>query len=114
VGPLLSNELPVPAKDGVGSDERSDLGEDPSSNSLAPNGKSSALSIGQSKSSTTKLLLENSVFLSEVFDNRILLTSDPAGHGGNKDLPGLKNGGHPSILPTRHASEQLSADWQTG
>jgi len=60
------------------------------------------------------LLLENSVFLSEVFDNRILLTGDPASHGGNKDLPRLNDGGHPSILPIQHDSEQLSAGWQTG
>ncbi len=36
VGPLLGNKLPVPAKDGVGGDERRYFGESPSSNSLAP------------------------------------------------------------------------------
>ena len=47
MGPLLSNELPVPPKDGVGSDERSNFGERASAN--------------------------------------------PAGHGGDEDLPRLED-----------------------
>jgi hypothetical protein len=35
-------------------------------------------------------LLENSVLLSEVFDDGILLAADPAGQGGNEDLPGVE------------------------
>jgi hypothetical protein len=41
-------------------------------------------------------------------------TADPIGEGGHEDLPRLNDGGHPSILPTQHDSEQLSAGWQTG
>ena len=77
--PLLGNKLPVPTKDGVGSDERSDFGEGPSSNCLASHGKPSALSIGQSESLAPELLLEYSVFLAKIFDDRVLLTGDPAG-----------------------------------
>ncbi len=73
-----------------------------------------ALSVGQSKSLATKLLLEDSVLLAEVFDNRIMLTGDPAGQGGNEDLPRLKDDGHPLILPTPRANRQLSAGGETG
>ena len=108
------NELPVPTKDGVGSDERSDFGEGPSSNSLAPHGKSSALSVGQSEPSATELLLENSVLLLEIFDDRILLTGDPAGHSSDEDLPGVKDNGHRLIVATPRNNRQLSAGGETG
>ena len=77
--PLLSNELPVPAKDGVGSDERGNLGEGPSSNGLATDGKSAALIVSQPESPATDLLLQDTILLAEVLDDRILLASDPAG-----------------------------------
>ncbi len=101
VGPLLGNELAVPTKDGVGSDERSNFGEGASSNSLAPHGKPSALSVGQSKSSGTELLFQDSVLLSEEFDDGILVAGDPSGQGGNENLPGLNDGGHPLIVACR-------------
>ena len=108
MGPFLGNELSMPTKDGVRSDERSNFGESPSSNSLAPHRKSSALSVGQSKSSATELLLQDSVLLAEIIDDRILLTADPAGQGGNEDLPRLENGRHPQIVAKPMADRQLS------
>ena len=80
----------------------------------ASHGKSSALSVGQSESSATKLLLEDSVLLSEVFDDCVLLLADPAGQGGNKDLPGMKDGGHPLIIPTPRNNRKLSAGGKSG
>jgi hypothetical protein len=55
VGPLLGDELPVPTKDGVGGDERSNLREGASSNSLASHGKASALIVGQPESTATRI-----------------------------------------------------------
>ena len=104
----------MPTKDGVGRDERCDIGEGASSDSLAPHGKSSALSIGQSEFSATELLLENSVLLSEIIDDRILLAADPARKSGEEDLPGLKDGGHRLIVPTPSDNRQLSAGGKTG
>ncbi len=43
-------------------------------------------------------MLEDSVFLAEKIDDRILLTADPAGQGRNEDLPGLQSDGHPLIV----------------
>ncbi len=88
----------MPAKDGVGCDERGNFGQGASSDGLSAESEPATLIIGQSESSATELLLEDSVFLSEVFDDRILLTADPACQRGNKDLPGLKNGGHRRML----------------
>jgi len=34
-------------------------------------------------------LLENAILFAEIVDDRILLAGDPAGQGGNEDLPGL-------------------------
>ncbi len=88
-------------------DERSDFGEGPSSDRLASNGKSSALGIGQSKSLGAELLLENSVLLLEIFDDRVLLVGDPSGQRGNEDLPGLKNDCHPEIVVLDSRNRQL-------
>jgi hypothetical protein len=98
MSPLLDDELPVPAEDGVGSDERSNFGEDPSSNCSSSHGKSSALGISQS----------NSVFLLEIFDDRVLLVGDPAGQGGHEDLPGLNDDCHPEIVAICDHDRQLS------
>ncbi len=86
----------------------------PSSNSLAPHGQSSALMIGQSEPSATELLLENEVFLLEVFDDRILLTGDPTCHSSDEDLPGVKDNRHRVIVPTPRNNRQLSAGGETG
>jgi hypothetical protein len=88
----------MPTKDGVRCDERGDFGEDASSDGLAPHGQSASLVVGQPEASATELLLEDSVLLAEIFDDRILLTGDPAGQGDDEDLPGLKDGGHPLIV----------------
>jgi hypothetical protein len=98
----------VPTKDGVGSDERCNLGESPSSDGFTPNSESAALVVGQSAPSSTELLLEDSVLLSKIFDDRILLTGDPTGHGGYEDLPGVEYGCHPAIVAKQKTDRQLS------
>jgi hypothetical protein len=69
--------------------------------------------IGQSEPSATELLLENTVFLLEVFDDRILLTGDPTGHSRDEDLPGVKDNGHRLIVATPRNNRQLSAGGET-
>ena len=46
---------------------------------------------------------------STVFDDRILLTGDPAGQSSNEYLPRLKDGGHRLIVVTLRGNRQLSA-----
>ncbi len=110
MGPLLGNELPVPAEDGVGRDERGDFGKGTAADSFASHGQSASLVIGQPESPATELLLENSVLLSEVFDDCVLLAADPTGERCHKDLPRLKDGRHPQIVAERHCDRQLSND----
>jgi len=98
VGPLLGNELPVPAEDGVGSDERRNFGKGTSTDGFASHGQSPSLIVGQPESFATELLLEDSVLLAEILDDRVLLTGHPTGERGHKDLPGLEDGGHRSIV----------------
>ena len=114
VGPLLGNELPVPTKDGVGSDERGNLGEGASPDNFAPDRKPPTLSIGQAKSSATELLPENSVLLAEVLDDRILLTGDPASQRGHENLPRLKDHGHLGIVACKLHIGQRSSTVRTG
>ena len=56
-----------------------------------------ALRVGQSKSLTSELLLQDTVLFPEVVDDRVLLTPDPTGHRGNQDLPGIEHRCHPAI-----------------
>ena len=42
-------------------------------------------------------LLQDAVLFTKVLDHRILLATDPAGQGGDKDLPRLQSDGHPKI-----------------
>ena len=114
VGPLLGDELPVPTKDGVGSDERSNVGEGASSDGLPSHGKPSALIVGQSKSLATELLLQDTVLFSEIVDDRVLLPANPACHGGDEDLPGLKDDGHPGIVARKESIRQLSSTVRIG
>ncbi len=96
----IRDELSAPTKDGVWSYERSNFCQGASPDGFAADGKPATLIIGQAESSAAELLLEDSVLLSEKLDDRTLLTADPAGQGGNKDLPGLEDGGHRRIVPT--------------
>jgi hypothetical protein len=98
----------MPTEDSVGRDERGNSGEGASADGFAPDRKPATLSIGQSESPAAELFPENSVFLSEVLDDRILLTADPAGQGGNENLPGLEDSDHRPIVPTSRGNRQLS------
>ncbi len=103
----------MPTKDGVGSDKRSNFGEGASSDGLTSNRESAALSVGQSNSLVPELLPEDSILLSEILDDSILLAAHPAGEGGHEDLPGLKHGGHPSIVARQRSIRKLSLTVQT-
>jgi len=98
VGPLLSNQLAVPAEDCIRRNQRRDLGQGSPSDGLAPDGQSPALNIGQSKPPTTDLFLKDSILLPQILDDRTLLAADPASQRGNEDLPGLQDGGHSLIV----------------
>jgi len=109
VSPLLGYELPVPTENGVGSDERGDLGKRASADGLASHSQSASLIVGQPESSAAELLLEDAILLAEILNDRILLAADPAREGGDQNLPGLKDDGHPGIVARRESDRQLSS-----
>jgi len=80
----------------------------PSSRSFAANRKSASLIVGQSKSSASELLLQDTVLFSVIFDDFILMAADPTGHVGNKDLSRLEYGGHRLIVARQRNIRQLS------
>jgi hypothetical protein len=47
------------------------------------------LVIGQSESLPSKLRLQDTILLLKVFDDVLLVPIDPAGEGGEENLPGL-------------------------
>jgi hypothetical protein len=73
-----SDQLPVPATDCVGSDERRNFAESPTPDGFASNREPATLIVGQPESSTSELLLEDAVLFSEIFDDCVLFTTDPA------------------------------------
>jgi len=42
-----------------------------------------------------ELLLQDSILLAKILDDRILPAGDPAREGGDENLPGLKGSSHP-------------------
>jgi hypothetical protein len=95
VGPLQSDELSVPTEDSVGRDERGKFGEGASPDGFSPDRKPATLIVGQAESPATELLLQDAILLAEILDDRILLATNPAGQGGNEDLPRLEHRRHP-------------------
>ena len=60
------------------------------------------------------MLLEDSVLLPQVLDGSFPLACDPAGHGGDEDLPGMEHGAHPGIVGDRRMNRQLPVGQGTG
>ena len=56
--------------------------------------ESSTLVIVEQDSFLSKLLLENSVFGSQLFDHFLLLAVEPTGENHQVELPGLEDEGH--------------------
>ena len=83
-------------------------------NGLATYRKPAPLRVGEAESSATQLLLQDAVLFSEILDDCVLMTADPASQGGNEDLPGLEHCCHPEIVAKPSANRQLFADSETG
>jgi hypothetical protein len=107
VRPLLGDELPMPAQDRVGSDERGNFEESSTADLLSADSQPATRIIGQSESSAAELLSENSVFLAEILDYGVLMTADPAREAGDEDLPWLEHDSHPRIVTKWAVGRQL-------
>jgi hypothetical protein len=76
----------VPPQDRVGRHNRGQGHEQSATESLAPAGEAPALGVGQSKSSSPQLLLQDPILLDEVVDDLGLVPVDPAREGGEEQL----------------------------
>jgi hypothetical protein len=97
-GPLESDQLPVPGQDRVRRYESRDFLKSTSADRFTLGGEPTALRIREREALATELFLENSVLLSQVFNDSLLVLVDPAGHGGHEQLPRLENYRHPEIV----------------
>lgn len=71
--PLLGNQLPVPAKDGVRRDQRRDVAEYPSAQCLTEHGQPPTLVVGQLETLPAELQFEDAVLLPQVLDGGVLV-----------------------------------------
>jgi hypothetical protein len=67
----------------------SDLPEDLPSQDLRLGGQAAALEVRQPEAPAAKLLSENAVLLTHVFNQVQLLSVDPTGHGDQEKRPGF-------------------------
>jgi hypothetical protein len=98
VGPLLGNQLPVPAKDCVGCNDAGDLAEDPSAELLPLRREPPSLVVGEPEPLSAELLFEDPVLFAQIIDRRLLVFVDPASEDRDEELPWLEDLSHPPSL----------------
>jgi hypothetical protein len=104
----------MPSEDGVRCHDGSDVREAPASEGLSSHGQSPPLCVGQPESPAAELLLEDSILLPQVLDGGFLLTGEPAGHGGDENLPRLEERAHSESVRDRPAKRQLPIGQASG
>lgn len=90
----------MPSEDRVGGDEPSEIRQRLSADSLACNGETPPLVIGQTDPSVTELFKKDPVLLPQEVDRRLLVAVDPACECCEEALPGLKGVSHGQIVRT--------------
>jgi hypothetical protein len=94
VVPLLRNQLPVPAADGVGREGGTDLAEDLPTEDLALDRQAATLVVDEPDPSLAVGLLQDLVLGAEVLDDLLLLPVDQAGEDGQEKLSRLQDEVH--------------------
>ena len=77
----------MPAENRVRRHDRGDRGQDPVSEGLSFRCQATSLGVGQAKTSTPELLLQDSILFAEVLDHGVLFAADPPSGGDDEDLP---------------------------
>lgn len=85
---LLGNEAPVPAHQGIGSDDARELSERSSPELLSRGREPAALGVGQNEVPSVKLLLKDAVFFQQVVDDVLLPALDETGQCEYEKLEG--------------------------
>ena len=94
VVPFLGDQVSVPTENGVGGDDRSQLGQSLSPQGFAFDGQQTSLVVAE-QDSFLPLTFQQCLGLGYVKVNHLLLvTVDPTGQDQKEQLPGLQNEGH--------------------
>ncbi len=86
--PFLRDEISMPSKDGVGTDQGGDAGEERASQGMTTHGEAAALLVREPESTLAEHLPEDSVLLPQVFQSVLLVSVQPTGEGQDKELGG--------------------------
>ncbi len=86
---LLGDQSAVPAENRVGRDDACHLHQCPSSEFRAAHCESAALGVGQAKWSTSELLAEDPILLSQIVDQILLVAVQPASEGEDEELQSM-------------------------
>jgi len=84
----------MPAKDGVGRDNRANLGEGLETHRLAKHCEPASLVIVESDSPFPGLIAQDSILFLEVIDNTLLVIVEYAGDEDAEELPGIESWTH--------------------
>ena len=88
----------MPGEERVRGDEPGEIQQCLSADRLSCDGQPSALVVGEPNPSLPKLLKQDTVLFPEIVDGRLLVAVDPAGDGGEEDMPGLDDLRHGRIV----------------
>jgi hypothetical protein len=83
---LLSDELLVPAYQGIGRGESGQGFEAFAANGTGEGRETTAFDIGEADASTTEFGMEGAVFFQEIGNDLLLVAIDPTGDHGDADL----------------------------
>ena len=96
---LLGDETPVPAQDRVGCHDTSDCRESAAAQDLAFHGETASLVVSEAQSSRTGHRPEDSIFLEQVVNDRLLVSIDPAREQQQEEGERGRHRGHGWSLP---------------
>ena len=84
----------MPGEQRIGCHQRLQFIKSPATQQLGLHGQSHSLFVGELKSLSSELLLEDTVLLDEIIDDHLLLAVEPAGQGDYKEMGRLYDACH--------------------
>ena len=90
------DELSVPAQERIGGDDRGDIAQLPTAQTMRPHGQPARVDIGQLQASTPQLPTQDTILCNETAEYFSLLAIQPPGEDGEKQLQrrGVHHGGN--------------------
>ena len=92
--PISWRPVSMPTQNRIRCEQRAEFLQSFATEDLTLQREAATLVIVEQDSFLSKLLLENSIFGSQIFDHFLLLAIDPASENHQVELPGLEDEGH--------------------